>query len=189
MSTPRPTSSSGVKAATIPGLGIDGSDRSLRRTSIITATPALSSAPRRVLPSEVTIVVPTYLIMSRDLAGSTVTPPSSTIVEPSHPWWRMGSTPAPGSSGEVSTWAISPITGPLPVPGSLEYSTPPADSSTSSMPISTSSDSSIRRRSSWFGVDGEDVESSLGVVSTFTYLRKSSRSRDIGFLLFQCVLF
>ena len=55
-------------------------------------------------------------------AGSSTVPPrGSSIAPPSYARWTIGSTPAPGASGLVSMWAISPTTGASPstVPGSV----------------------------------------------------------------------
>ena len=89
---------------------------------MISATPALSSAPSSVSPLEVTMSWPSLPASSGIVAGSsTVSLRGSSIGPPAYARWTIGSTPSPGASGLVSTWARSPTTGvaPLRSPGSV----------------------------------------------------------------------
>ena len=80
---------------------------------MISATPALSSAPSRVVPDAVTMSLPAWcssagqLPMPTTIAGSS----GSAMSCPFQPRCTIGFTPAPLASGEVSTCAIRPITG------------------------------------------------------------------------------
>ena len=80
--------------------------------------PALSSAPRRVVPSVTMRCLPSFFLrlgksltrMTRFSAWfSTRSPPRYSTIR--------GFTSLPEQSGEVSMWAIRPMTGPSAVPG------------------------------------------------------------------------
>ena len=78
---------------------------------MISATPHLSSAPSSVFPSVTMISSP----MTRDKLGKCwgdIDNVSLSLMrEPSYLEMILGFTEAPGASGEVSTWAMSPTAG------------------------------------------------------------------------------
>ena len=83
--TPLPISSSQVNTTRTGPCGISGFSARTRAASMMTATPALSSAPSSVVPSVVMIVLPTSASSSGFSAtritfdgsfGSTMSPPS-----------------------------------------------------------------------------------------------------------------
>ena len=84
------------------------------------ATPALSSAPSRVVPSLVTRSWPTRSASPGMSSGSSTWPgsPGSRSGAPSQPRCTSGRTPVPETPGAVSTCAIRPTVGaPATVPG------------------------------------------------------------------------
>ena len=86
---------------------------------MISAIPALSSAPRSVVPSLVTMSCPTRAASSGSCSGSSTwrASPGSSIGAPSQASCTIGDTSAPLTSGVVSTCAMSPTTGAPFVPG------------------------------------------------------------------------
>ena len=116
---PAPTSSSTVNATrTVACVG--SGFRSRNSTAVmISATPALSSAPSSVVPSLVTMSWPTRPTSAGESSESStwVGSPGSTIGEPSHASWTIGRTFEPLTSGVVSTCAIKPTTGASGAPG------------------------------------------------------------------------
>src|SRR6476659_7308112 len=145
---------------------------------MISAIPALSSAPSRVVPSLVTMSWPTRAASAGSAFGSSVCrgSPGRTIVSPSHDSWTIGVTPAPVTSGVVSTWAMSPTTGASALPGSVAKTEWPSFSSASERPISWSSARSMRERSSCFTVLGRSATRYAACVSTRTYRRNRWRT-------------
>ena len=120
-SAPRPTSSSTVKAMRIGARVRSGCRTRYATADMISAIPALSSAPRSVVPSLVTMSCPTRAASSGSFSGSSTwrASPGSAIGAPSHASCTSGFTPAPMTSGVVSTCAMSPTTGAPFVPGRL----------------------------------------------------------------------
>ena len=84
---------------------------------MISATPALSSAPSSVVPSVWMSVWPTKCFSSGNSSGVMASWPLRRISPPSYSSTMRGFTPAPLMSGEVSTWAMKPITGAFSQPG------------------------------------------------------------------------
>ena len=78
---------------------------------MISATPALSSAPRSVVPSVVISSWPTWFSSSGDSSGWIDWPESPSTISPPSYRTRCGETPAPLTSRAVSTWANSAIVG------------------------------------------------------------------------------
>ena len=76
---------------------------------IIIAIPALSSAPRSVVPSVVIIVWPFFVASALSIAGSNTILFLRLITLPSYSSIKLGKTLAPLISVAVSWWAISPI--------------------------------------------------------------------------------
>ena len=105
-SCPRAISSSGLKHTRMTPCGISGWRSRWRTALMTTATPALSSAPSRVVPLAVTMSWP---IFSRrcgmvSTVSCCVGSSGSTIGLPSYLRCTIGLAP-PGSSVAVSTWA------------------------------------------------------------------------------------
>ncbi len=124
--------------------------------AMISATPALSSAPSNVVPLLVTMSWPTRAASAGRSAGSRTwrESPGRVIGSPSHASCTIGDTPAPSTSGDVSTCATRPIVGPSTVPGRVANTACPSLSTASSRPIARSSSTSSRDRSSCFSVLG-----------------------------------
>ena len=78
---------------------------------MISATPALSSAPSSVVPSVWMSVCPLKNVSSGKSATRIVNCPLSTMSPPSYSSIVRGRTSLPLMSGEVSTWAMKPTTG------------------------------------------------------------------------------
>ena len=110
---PRPTSSSTVNATRIGARRRSSVRARYATAAMISAIPALSSAPRSVVPSLVTMSWPTRTARAGSASGSRTCrgSPGSAIASPAHASWTIGDTSAPVTSGVVSTWAISPTTG------------------------------------------------------------------------------
>ena len=82
--------------------------------AIISATPALSSAPSSVVPSVQTRSSPTRLLSAGSFAGViAILCPSTSPQTKSPPVYvtMWGFTPAPGATSVVSRWAIRPRAG------------------------------------------------------------------------------
>ena len=84
---------------------------------MISATPALSSAPSSVVPSVWISVWPLKNASSGNSATRIVSCPLRTMSPPSYSSMTRGRTSLPLMSGEVSTWAMKPITGAFTHPG------------------------------------------------------------------------
>ena len=119
-SAPRPTSSSVVNMTFTSPWGLPLS-MSLSTADIISATPALSSAPSSVVPSVTISSSPTCFERPGQRA-SFMTTPDSKVNSPSGQVITAGRTFSPGASGAVSTWAMSAMEGaPLTLAGSVPY--------------------------------------------------------------------
>ena len=96
-SAPRPTSSSTVKAMRMGARVRSGCRTRYATAAMISAIPALSSAPSSVVPSLVTMSCPTRAASSGSFSGSSTwrASPGSTIGAPSHASCTIGVTPAP----------------------------------------------------------------------------------------------
>ena len=140
---------------------------------MMAATPALLSAPSSVVPEAVTMSLPTCrrsagisdgLSTIEGSSGSTMSPPCQLEC-------TIGLTPAPLSSGEVSTWAMKPITGTcgfLLVAGTVAMTTPSALRAASPTPSSFSSRTRRSSSASCFSVLGDVDELSEDCVSIAT---------------------
>ena len=87
---------------------------------MISAIPALSSAPSSVVPSLVTMSWPTRSASAGSCVGIEDLPRvarKQRSARPPRPRGRSATTPAPMTSGVVSTCAMSPTTGASTVPG------------------------------------------------------------------------
>ena len=84
---------------------------------MISATPALSSAPSSVVPSVWISVWPLKNSSSGKSATRIVSWPFSAMSPPSYSSMMRGLTSLPLMSGDVSTWAMKPITGAFSQPG------------------------------------------------------------------------
>ena len=84
---------------------------------MISATPALSSAPSSVVPSVWISVCPLKNSSSGKSATRIVNWPFSAMSQPSYSSMTRGLTSLPLMSGEVSAWAMNPITGAFSQPG------------------------------------------------------------------------
>ena len=78
---------------------------------MISATPALSSAPSSVVPSVWMSVWPLKKASSGNSSTRIVRWPLSTKSPPSYSSTMRGLTSLPLMSGDVSTWAMKPMTG------------------------------------------------------------------------------
>ena len=107
----------------------------------ISAIPALSSAPRSVCPSVTIMSSPTCCRSSGNFSGEDTIPSDSTISFPSQFFTMRAFTFSPLQSGEVSQWAMNPITGasPLIFAGRVAQTYPFSSISTSSRPSFSSS--------------------------------------------------
>ena len=112
---PRPISSSGVKPILIVGRGTSGCAFRYSTAAMITAMPALSSAPSSVVPSDVMIVSPLHFRSSGLSFGSMTTPAPRASGRPSYFSWNVGFTSLPDAAGDVSRCAMRPtLCGPVP---------------------------------------------------------------------------
>ena len=84
---------------------------------MISATPALSSAPSSVVPSVWMSVWPLKKASSGKSATRIVSWPLRTMSPPSYSSMTRGLTSLPLMSGDVSTWAMKPMTGAFSQPG------------------------------------------------------------------------
>ena len=141
------------------------------------AHPALSSAPRSVVPSEVTMDLPMFLFNSgfSDSRMTTEESPGSTMSPPGYDGIICGFTSVPDAEGDVSTCATSPTTGTFPralweegrFEGSVAVTYPYLSICASFRPNSLSSFRRRLRRSNCFFVLGYASESSCDCVSIF----------------------
>ena len=84
---------------------------------MISATPALSSAPSSVVPSVWISVCPLKKASSGNSETFIVSWPFRAMSPPSYSSITRGFTSFPLMSGEVSTWAMKPMTGAFSHPG------------------------------------------------------------------------
>ena len=129
---------------------------------MISAIPALSSAPSSVVPSLVTMSWPTRSASAGSCVGiehlSRIARELDRLAAPA-PRGRSATTPAPTTSGVVSTCAMSPTAGAATVPGKRREDRSAVRSARASeRPISRSSSTSIRERSSCFSVLGRSLD-------------------------------
>ena len=114
--------------------------RGARPPAMISATPALSSAPSSVSPLAVTMSWPSLLPARASRRGrGPCRRGGAQITPPSYPRWTIGSTPRPGASGLVSMCAIRPIASasPPPDPGSVATTYPFSSSARPPSPASS----------------------------------------------------
>ena len=112
-STPRPVSSSGVKTILMFGRGASGMVGQAGQASMISAMPALLSAPSRVFPDGGDDGLADFFQQIGVVGGFQ----DDVLARRQHQVlalviaMKLGSTPAPETSGEVSMWAIKAMVG------------------------------------------------------------------------------
>jgi hypothetical protein len=170
---PLPTSSSGVKPMRIVPCGISGCWIRYSAAAMISATPALLSAPSSVVPDAVTMSLP--ICSSRSgLSARRITAVGSSGSTMSCPFQlrcTIGFTFSPLISGEVSTWARKPMTGTfgfLVVAGIVAMTWPCSSRTASVMPIALSSFTRSSSSTSCLSVLGYVSEPAADCVSYVT---------------------
>ena len=142
---------------------------------MISATPALSSAPRSVEPSVTISVLPRTSAMAGNCFSLKIAPWPRSMSFPSKNTSRAF-TFSPLAAGEVSMWEIKATAGAFtpPVAGSVPITLPHASVLTSCKPSASISALSSRPRSICRWVDGEAVLSSLEAVEKVIYCKNLS---------------
>ena len=159
---------------------------------MISATPALSSAPSSVEPSVTSSTFPRTSFMAGNCFSERMTPWPSSISSPVYKTSRAF-TPSPLAAGEVSTCAISasvPAALTPSVAGSVPMALPQLSMWTFFSPSESISSARQRESSSCRAVDGLSVLSSSDAVDTAMYFRNRSLQVITGYLRFRrCILY
>ena len=150
------------------------------------ATPALSSAPNKVVPSVTIKSCPIYCSISGNIRGErTIFSASFNTISPPAYETIRGLTPSPDISGLVSKWEINPIVGTSwssIFDGKVAIRYELSSKEISSKPKASSSFTNASAKTRWPDVLGVIPDSSSDCVAKVTYFRNLSTT--VIFMLF-----